>query len=133
MATQPEAAFYQWLNNNLPWFFQRIEATTASGIPDVWAAYRGFSVWIELKALTATNVQIRKAQYAWMCKAQWNGVPTWVLNRSPRRTTTVQGWRTPFKVELGKKDHLKIISQPNFALSAEQFKLFTIENLKNIA
>jgi hypothetical protein len=122
MATKPEAAFYDWIKSNIPWFFQRIETTTGSGIPDIWSAHQGESLWIELKALPATNLQIRKAQYAWMTKAHWNGIHTWIWNRNPRRKTVIQAWVTPFEVEPGKKDHLKITSQPRYALSPENFR-----------
>lgn len=127
MAKTPEQSFYLWIQNNFDWFFQRIETTTANGVPDLWTCSQGHSMWIETKACNATNVQIRKSQFAWCCKAHWNGWPVWIWNRSPRRKTVIQAWRTPFDTISGKQDHLKIVSEPLIALPSESFSKMTIK------
>lgn len=122
MPKTPEASFYEWIKSNLPWFFQRIETTTGSGIPDIWAAHSGRGIWIETKACPKNSVAIRSSQYAWMCKVLWNGVPTFVWNRNPKRKTLIQIWVTPFDVEPMKKEgYLRITSEPYIETNLKDF------------
>jgi hypothetical protein len=119
----PEATFYDWLRRNLKdrCHFQRIETTTGSGVPDVQLTTKqpGFVVWIELKALSMTNVQIRNFQFAWIAQyPKWNA-PI-VLNRCIN-TGIIGFWRYPFRVEYGRKGHVKIVSTPTFACLGKDF------------
>lgn len=107
----PEATFAAWIRKNTDWFTQRIETTTASGVPDIWMHHNHSYAWIELKANTRTNVQIRSSQYAWIRAAQRRGIHVWVMNRSPDHE--IQVWTRDFEVTPGKKNYLKITSFPD--------------------
>lgn len=130
MSRTPEQTFYDWLKRNFKWFWQRIETATASGVPDILAMHKGVVLIIETKALPQTNVQLRKAQYAWIAKAYYSNVRVWVFNRNPKRPNKIQAWHAPFKVKPGKKDHVKIISDPDINLHKDEFADLDINNFK---
>ena len=131
MARTPEATFFDWLKRSFPWQFQRIETTTGIGVPDLWVCHRGFQLWIELKAAPNTNVQIRKSQYAWITRMQWQGIRTWIFNRDPKRKEVILAWCPHFEVEEGRKDFLKITSQPKIALPAKEFARLPLHHFYN--
>lgn len=128
MASAPEKQFYEWILGNFPWFFQRIETSTASGVPDIWACHKGHSIWIETKAEPLSSVKLRSFQFAWIVRAHWNGIPVWVWNRPPRKKTLIQAWRSPFKTQPIGNDKVKIISDPQIALHKDKFAKLKIEN-----
>jgi hypothetical protein len=117
-----EGLFYKWLKEEFKdWHFQRIESTTGPGIPDVHLCANGVELWIELKALKLTNVQIRKYQYSWMQNRANHGGNVWLWNWD-RNENIVQCWRFPTtQVDKGKKDHVKILKEPEFELSRPVF------------
>ena len=62
----PEQSFHHWLKMGNPADIQRIETSTASGIPDTNWCYNGQEVWVELKICSPKmGVLLRKEQYAW--------------------------------------------------------------------
>lgn len=122
----PEVTFSKWLKRNFPdWDIQRIETTTGAGIPDAHIAIPDepltIELWAELKTHPITNVQLRKQQYAWLNKRASKGGNAWVFNRDPKKRI-IQAWKAPFRVTPGRKDHVKIVSEPTIQLVEEMFK-----------
>lgn len=124
-----EKVFYEWLKKTFPhWDFQRIETSTGSGVPDCHIVAVDpdskdppQEFWAELKALPKTNIQIRKEQYSWIEKRSRKGAQTWIFNRDPKNKT-VQVFRSPLFIETGRKNHVKLVSEPLYDLACREFK-----------
>ena len=115
---RPEANFYDAFKRNHPtWFWQRIEDSISSGMPDVLCVpAMEQPVFIELKALPWTNVQLRKSQVAWITEFASKGGLVWVFNRDPK-TKIIHGYRAPFPIVKGRKDHGKIEAEPTMVVT----------------
>lgn len=79
----PEQRLYNrlssWCKSNLPrgrYVLQRIETSTAVGIPDVYFCTQGKSCWLETKTLDY-QVDIYQSNWAW--KHQLAGGVTWIV------------------------------------------------------
>lgn len=126
----PEKKFANWLRTNTPWFTQRIETTTGSGIPDLWVSHAGAYAWIELKAAPAYNVQIRISQYAWIMKAAYHNVEVWIMNKCPK-DDKVSVWTEPFEVSAGKAGYLRLVSCPDYHSNGPQVIAQLTKRLEN--
>ena len=115
---RPEKNFYEsFKRTHKDWFWQRLEDSITSGIPDTLVVPRGeHAVFIEFKAIPASNVQIRASQAAWITAFSHNGGTVWVFNKCPK-TNTIQGWLAPFKLVEGRKGHAKIDADPTILVS----------------
>lgn len=65
-----EGEFRKWLIDNKPKkaVMTAIETSTATGVPDIFCCYDGFSSWIECKILLSGGPRIRGTQYTYMKK-----------------------------------------------------------------
>lgn len=61
---------------------QRIETSTATGVPDVYFRYKDFVCWLETKTM---SYSVSKEQYAWAAIEKMAGGRCWVV------TTNKQG------------------------------------------
>jgi len=117
---KPEQLFYQSLKRATPdWFWQRLEDSITSGIPDCLCVPSGDkqrAVMIELKALPRTNVQIRKSQVAWITRYAAKGGDVWVINKCTK-SGIIQCWKAPFPVVVGRVGHGKIVCDPTLIVS----------------
>lgn len=78
-----EGTFSQWLIKNIgkhereqrrPFAYTRIEALSASGVPDIHMVLQGCELWIETKAISKGNIWIRATQYNWLSSAYRAGL-----------------------------------------------------------
>lgn len=115
---RPEKAFYESIKRAKPhWFFQRIEDSISSGIPDVLCIPdREPTIMIELKAVVYTNVQLRASQIAWLTDYWQKGGKSWVINKCPK-TQTIHAWKPPFQLGVGRKGHGKLVSNPDLIVT----------------
>lgn len=97
----PETKFYQKLKTAMKDLdFQRIETSTALGVPDVNVCrLDGQECWIELKVPVQNKIVLRKEQYAWgMRRAKMFNAKVWVAVFQMERY--VEFYRFPmFQVE----------------------------------
>lgn len=111
----PEVKFYRWLVRGTPstWHWQRIETTTAQGVPDVnlYIPHLG-EVWAELKMANPSTV-LRPQQNAWIRKRQILGGNAIIMARKKHE---IQIWNSRFSTELTKSGRLKITSKPNYTV-----------------
>ena len=69
-----EKALAKWLKENFPGAWSKIEAPTATGIPDLFYAMKGLNGFMELKVVRGKikkiervkKIQIRPSQVAWI-------------------------------------------------------------------
>ncbi len=82
----PELSAHGWLKRHAPrhWHLQRIETSTASGVPDLIVATPVGEVWIELKA--GTRPEIRPFQRAWMTVRTMAGGRCVILWAGPKES-----------------------------------------------
>lgn len=117
----PETIFYKSLITKFPkhWHWQRIETTTASGVPDlnVFIPTRG-EVWLELKA--ASSPVIRSAQNAWIKKRQLLGGNVIIVLKTGDQ---IKMWDSPdFQIKkTGSPNRLMIVSEPNYTTDLKHF------------
>lgn len=119
-----ESLFYQKLKHSFPeWHFLRIENICGRGTPDLFCRVSGyFDIWVELKALPSTNVQIRGDQFAFLLEhGQYFNTPCWVWNGDYKKDVFT-GWRWPFQIGEGRKGHVKITSAPNIVCPLSKIK-----------
>jgi hypothetical protein len=104
-----EQAFYTYLHKRTPGHFQRIESSTGSGIPDIFACWKGRSIWIEAKV--GTNFPIlRREQFAWGTRQTKNGGRVFVGFRR-RLKKEILFYKFPLTVKkYGNK--LKVTAEP---------------------
>lgn len=119
-----ESAFYNWLKTQLwDWHLQRIETTTGSGVPDVIGCHERRAVWIELKNLPRTNVQLRKAQWAWLHADCFPRCLTLILNRAPNESEiSIWIFRPHMEHALTKEGHVKIVDEPDYVVERKMFR-----------
>jgi hypothetical protein len=117
MAKSPEARFYAWIARNQPGqtFFDRIENSVGSGIPDLVVGAYGKNLFVELKAIQKHTHQVtmRGVQYAWMHKMAYYGSTPLMVWCFVEDTATIRVYLFPFTKKLTKqKGYVKITSQP---------------------
>jgi len=81
---QEEKKFTAWFKDCMHGcFWQRIETTTANGVPDLYLKIPDMidgHRWIELKIyLKGKGVILRKHQYAWLVRARISGIEAMVM------------------------------------------------------
>jgi len=110
----PERRFYEWFKRTMPkeWLLQRIETTTANGVPDLnlFIPLTG-QLWLEFKSFRSGPIYIRKEQYAWIKKRQLLGCNVSVIALVGNE---IMFWSSPFDVIKTKGAKLSIDSSPNF-------------------
>ena len=117
----PEVKFYQWLVRGTPstLHWQRIETTTAQGVPDVnlFIPEAG-EIWLELKMAKPSTV-LRPQQNAWIKKRMFLGGKVAVVARAKN---DILIWDNGFDTELTKSGRLKISSGPQYSCSLGAFE-----------
>ena len=65
-----EAMFRRWLVKNKPAsaVLTPIETSTATGVPDLFSCYNGFSSWLECKVILSGSPRFRGTQYTYLKK-----------------------------------------------------------------
>lgn len=65
-----ESDFRRWLIQNKPKeaVMTPIETSTATGVPDIFCCYQGFSSWIECKTVLSSSPKFRGTQYIYLKK-----------------------------------------------------------------
>lgn len=96
---------------------QRIETSTASGVPDLNCCLRGVEFWIETKIMTPQQrVLLRPYQWAWIRRRSEAGGLVYVIAASPA-TNFVYVWSGK-NIEVSKKGiYMMIMSVANFVMS----------------
>lgn len=125
----PESKYYQSIKSTLPrqWMLQRIETTTANGVPDLNVLIPNLGeLWIELKS-TKSTVRLRKEQYAWLTKRMlMNGIALVFVEKNKQNLI----WHKPFKVEPCKNPYVKITTPPDAILKNPDLTDFLIDLVK---
>lgn len=116
-----EAQFSKWMIDN--WLSgpqtmaQRIETSTASGVPDIYVVHRGFSAWLETKVvLPRGSALLRPYQRAWHHKHSLAGGVTLIVGYWELHDMVLV-WlpdKTEFRVA-GK--YLKTATEPHFSFT----------------
>ena len=108
-----ETKFYKYLVKGTPptWHWQRIETSTAQGVPDVnlYIPEVG-ELWLELKIANPSTV-LRPQQNAWIKKRQFLGGNAAII---ARKKTDILIWDNGFETDLTKSGRLKITTGPQY-------------------
>jgi len=124
---KPETRFYEYLKKILPatWMLQRIETTTAVGVPDLNILIPDIGeLWAEIKSCK-TRTKIRREQYAWITKRHYLGGKAIVINRDKNKE--IQIWSKKFDIKQAGGRYLTITNKPDATFSDR----FEIRNLQN--
>jgi len=124
-----ESEFYQTLVNATPkqWMWQRIETTTALGVPDVnlFGPSLG-EMWIETKLAKSGRTILRSAQHAWIIKRIYLGGKCAVISKDKH---LIKIWNKHFNVVRTVTDQrLEIVSEPDYTTTIVEFQK-TIEKI----
>tara|TARA_B100000214_G_scaffold17544_1_gene11822 strand:+ start:27 stop:452 length:426 start_codon:yes stop_codon:yes gene_type:complete len=111
----PETTFYNRLKRIFPkeWMLQRIETTTAVGVPDLNILVpKVGEFWMELKACDKYTL-LRPQQYAWITKRITLGGIALVINQNKNKE--IELWHEPFNVikRADKSKYLTILDEPH--------------------
>jgi len=124
-----ESQFYRTLVEATPknWMWQRIETSTASGVPDVnlFIPEMG-ELWIETKLTKSKKTILRSAQYAWVTKRWFLGGRALIVSRDRH---IIQIWSSPLAVApTTTEGRLMITSPPDETCTIVNF----METIKKI-
>lgn len=96
---------------------QRIETSTASGVPDLNCCLHGVEFWVETKMMTAQQrVLLRPYQWAWIRRRTENGGRVYVIAASPT-STFVYVWIGKNLEVLKKGAYMQIMSAADVCLA----------------
>ena len=83
MSMSPEQKIYATLKTAIEkshakgtFRLQRIETSTATGVPDVYFRHKNFACWLETKTM---SYEVSKEQYAWASIEKMAGGRCWVV------------------------------------------------------
>lgn len=115
----PEKSFEKWITTNLNGDWQKIETSSAEGIPDYHVCWNGVEFWAELKIQKGPFTHLRKHQFSWgQYRAKCHFGNVWVFSLD---SDMVRGWQYPIDVEPSRKGHVKILSDPDIELTKKLF------------
>ena len=110
-----ESAYYRSLREATPksWMWQRIETTTAAGVPDVNLFIPKIGeIWIETKLSKNKKTILRSAQYAWISKRWFLGGRAAIISKD-RHLNLI--WDSPLEVvPTTTEGRLMITSAPDY-------------------
>ena len=124
-----ESQFYRTLVEATPkdWIWQRIETTTALGVPDVnlFAPSLG-EMWIETKLAKSGKTILRAPQYAWIMKRIYLGGKCAIVSRDRH---FIHIWHKKFGVVPTATDQrVMIIDEPQIRCTILNFR----ENIQKV-
>jgi hypothetical protein len=118
-----ESQFYRTLVEATPqeWMWQRIETTTALGVPDInlFVPKMG-EMWIETKLAKSGKTILRAPQYAWIIKRMYLGAKCAVVSRDRH---FIHIWNERFNVvQTATDQRLMIIDEPQIRCTILNFR-----------
>jgi hypothetical protein len=134
MSRTPEQLVYAWVMAKLPTscHVQRIESSTAPGIPDINLIVDDTEVWLEVKAEQRTSggqVRVRKEQWAWMKRRALAGGVCGVLDKSSRGIWSLWGIRKQTTARPSSEGHVVIEAEDDFTGAGSELLMEALQLL----